>query len=89
MAIDDLDTGTRESDMGGTDSSTSAEVDPIAVWNFWKRFSRWKRGEAKQQAAPLSWTEQREKENAQKANRATAEACNEDESTKLLREREG
>jgi hypothetical protein len=80
MAINDRRDELSEDDLGGQSCTQGEIIIPIIeALSWWKRLCRWKRGESTGAPEAKSWTQQKEEENAKRAQEATAEACGETE----------
>lgn len=76
---------------GGKESGTSLEVNVVDAAKGWRWFWKWVRGEKVEmprEPPAKSWTQQKEEENARKADEATANVCQETDNQRRLRERE-
>ncbi len=80
MSVDKLDTGMKPEDLGGQESGTSIEVNVGDAARGWRWFWKWVRGEKQvvmRDPPAKSWTQQKEEENARKADEAVADLANE------------
>ena len=94
MEIDRLDTGTKSDDLGGKESGTAVEVNVVDAtrgWRWFWRWVRWGKAEVPREPPAQSWTQQKEEENARKADEATANVCQETDNQRRerMKRREG